>query len=199
MSNRSYLTTTNTGKIYPGFQNPAFNSEQDWILISGGCIPLLWLALFSDSDLTTREFVLQGKPYSATAPITERLLAINRLNERGVFLNQLFGASGSLEHHLSLFGDYLASCSGKFLTLECEEIACEYSAGQFDMWLRQCLLGLRLLDPGVRENLIRLSTVMSDRRFLTLAELTSRKAPKEDWWNYYRIMGDAYLRPVPWG
>ena len=199
MANRAYLAVSDVRRIYPAFQNPTFSTKENWVLCSAGCVPLLWLALFEEIDLVTETFRSDQGPVVATAPLATRGQAVARLAQRRSLLNSLFEEEGGLDHHLGLFSSYLSSLRGAYVTMEVEEIACLHPDGEFDALLRNCLIGLSTGIPLVKDALVTLSTVIPDRRFITLEDARKGVYEQEDMWNYFRIMGEHYLREdVPW-
>jgi len=199
VSNRCYLTTSDVERIYPGFQNPAFDEAESWVLCSAECVPLLWLPLFGDGDLATARFTTEEGEIDATAPLAKRVDAIEHLRGCAPFLDRLFADNGCIGGHLSLFVSFLSRCKGEYVTLQLDEIARLYpTEAEFDNLLRQCLAGIRYRRPNVREDIIALSTVMPERRFVPYEQLAVQ-GHQEDWWNFFRIMGESYLRnDVPW-
>jgi hypothetical protein len=168
------------------------------VLASAGCIPLLWLPLFSETDLVAATFHDRKGSIEALAPLAEREAAISCLKSRGAMLNRWFAGSGGLTHHLELFLRYLEQQPGKYATLQVDEIQCLYPEGQFNELLQGCLRSLDAADPEAREYLVELSTVMPERRFITLADANAGACEPEDRWNFFRILGEGYLQAPPW-
>jgi hypothetical protein len=198
MANWAYLTVTDEPRIYPGFQNPLFDDAKSWILASAGCVPLLWLALFAESDLVQHEFSDRRGAILAFAPVAPRLMAVARLRVRAGFLNALFAANGGVAHHLDLFSDYVAKQDGRYITIQVDEIECLYEAGVFNQLLRAALRGLDASDPGAGNTLVQLSTIILERRFVTLAEANAGAYDPQDMSNYFRITGEGYVQTPPW-
>jgi hypothetical protein len=200
MSNRCYLSCSNSNEIYPSFSDPQFDADKSWIVHGVGCLPLIWLPLFTESDLTAKEFSVDGKTFTETAPIIERHIALERLESRRNFLNEIFFDNGGLNFHIDIFKKHLESFDGRFITAEVQEIGWLFQDGVFLNTLRQCFSCLDNKSPVAKEKLIELSTVMPERKFLTKSdfEKVGYDTPMEDKWNYFRILGEAYLVPVPW-
>jgi hypothetical protein len=198
MTNRCYLSCSNSTEIYPSFSDAGFNVETQWIDQGAGCLPLIWLPLFTDKDLVTTEFNVDGERFFETAPIVERIAGINNLNQCRSFINELFSNNGGLNHHIDLFASFLQGLEGKYLTIELQEIGWLYGKAEFDVILRRCLELIRARDVGAKEELVELSTVLVDRMFLKLEQLDYDKCEAEDRWNFHRIMGEQYIREIPW-
>lgn len=198
MSNRAYLAVSDIERIYPGFQNETFDQRESWVLASAGCVPLLWLPLFTEGDLAAATFQDRHGPIEALAPLAELKAALARLRLRAPTLNRWFAASGGVAHHAELLLDYLGQQTGKYVTLQVDEIECLYAEGQFNELLRGCLRLLDAADSEAKDYLIELSTVMPERRFITLAEANEGTYDQEDQWNFFRILGEGYLKAPPW-
>jgi len=198
MANWAYLAVSDESRIYPSFQNPSFDTKKHWVLASAGCVPLLWLALFSEADLVSVGFQDKEGPLQAFAPVTTLAGSLKRIAQRGPFLNELLASNGGVAHHLGLFADYLAAQDGRYVTMLVDEIECLYEKGMFNELLRSALRGLDNRDPEVVAPLVELSTIMLERRFVTLAEANAGAYEREDMSNYFRIMGEGYIQRPPW-
>jgi hypothetical protein len=199
MSNRCYLVGTDERAIYPSFVfAKTFRPENDTYLASAGCIPLAWLLLFSQDDLVTKTLTPEGGAVTVTAPIAEREPALARLAARGPWVSGLFEANGGLAHHFELFTDHVRGGDHHFLTIELEEISGLHPEGEVEARLRRCLAALDARDVAVKDELVWLSTVMIERRFVTLEDAHAGRAERQDQWNYFRIMGEGWSRPAQW-
>ena len=124
MSDKSFLCCTNHQRIYPtkGLEYEA----KDILLISAGCVPLLWLALFSESDLETHTFDIDndGEPSQLTvrAPLAKRRDAIDQLRSRAGFVDKMFKDNGGVAHHTELLLAHLEAAPHEWLTIEWDEI-----------------------------------------------------------------------------
>jgi len=199
VSNRCYLTCTDSTQIYPAAGDlPDFDPEVHTVLSSAGCVPLLWLCLFSERDLQGRKIAIEAEePIQAEAPIALRSSALALLEGRRDFLCELFADNGGLTHHLDMFSSRLSAYPGSYLSIEYDEIGWLYAAPEeFAALVRLTLAQLDAGSPSAKEGLVELSTLMIERRFVTLDEAPN--ADQEDAWNYFRILGEGYIRNAPW-
>jgi hypothetical protein len=198
VANWAYLTVSDEPRIYPGFQNPSFDPDESWVLCSAGCVPLLWLPLFSEQNLVSMEFSDKDGPIPALAPVTTLADGLRRLDELSPFMSELFRENGGVAHHVGLFSQYMAAQRGRHVTIQIDEIECLHGEGAFRDTLRLALRGLDTRDPEVLDSLAQLSTVMLDRRFVTLADARAGTYAPEDAQNFFRILGEGYTRQAPW-
>lgn len=198
MANRCYLSCSDHDGIYPSFSLPDFNTEVQWVVHGAGCLPLIWLPMFTDGDLVSKEFSAEGQTFTETAPVVSRMLGVERLLSLRGFLNKLFRENGGLDHHIDVFAEFIKSMDGEYVTIELQEISWLYQAGEFQPLLRRCLTNMAAQSTEAKDALITLSTVIDGRRFLTLEETEDGNYEDEDMWNYFRIMGEPYIRNVPW-
>jgi hypothetical protein len=200
MTNRCYLSCSDSPEIYPSFSDPSFDIDKSWIDHGAGCLPLIWLPLFSESDLTSKEFTVDGQTFTEIAPLANRLTAIERLKSRRAFLNAMFAENGGLDYHIDIFLQHLETANGEFLTAEVQEISWLLNTGVFNEILKGCLNLMDNNDQLAKEDLIFLSTIMPERKFLTKQdfEKVNFETDQEDSWNFFRILGEAYTHPVPW-
>ena len=203
MSNRCYLSASEHTGIYPSFSLPEFDTETQWIACGEGCLPLIWIPMFSADDLVTETFSTGGQTLTETAPVVKRETGIERLISRRNFLNTIFERNGGVDHHIDMFTHHVKSVDCTYLSVELQEMTWLYEDGEFQELLQDCLSGLDSGNPSVRDALVTLSTIMlgtllNRRRFLTLADFESGDHKQKDMWNYFRIMGDSYIRDVPW-
>lgn len=198
MSNRCYLVGTDAPTIYPSFVNKPFEPEKDTYLASAGCVPLAWLLLFRPGDLVTAAFEPEGEKIEVTAPIVRKEKAIANLSEARAWVDPLFVANGGLGYHLDLFVEHLAGSDHQHLTMEIEEIEALHDDGEVLGHLRACLTALEARDPRVKEELVWLSTVLVERRFVTLEDAQEGRAEKEDQWNFFRLLGEGWEREAAW-
>jgi hypothetical protein len=200
MSNRCYLTITPYERIYPSAGDLAFELEQHTALASAGCVPLLWLAAFSASDLCTQTVPpARGRSEALTleAPLAKRSDALARLEERRSWLVGLYADRGDLTHHLDLLLEHLRTYDGMWISIELEEIAVLHrDPAAWYAELRRCLELLDRRDDSVRAPLAALSTVMLDERIVALG--AASKATRKEQWNFFRVLGEGWGRPSPW-
>lgn len=197
MSNRSYLTVGDHERIYPAFGDLPFNPMQNVALACDGCVPLLWLALFTAEDLRAHTFELQGQKIEAVAPVGPRTPAVARLRARAPFLNEQFKEQGGVQEFIELLARHLESVAGSFVSIELEEI--EALNAEYDIAdvLKVALQRLDAEDSSCLDLLIPLSTVLEDRSFLP-PERAAQSGQREDLWNVYRLIGGGWLLPTPW-
>jgi hypothetical protein len=68
----------------------------------------------------------------------------------------------------------------------------------FNEQLCVALRGLDARDASAVDALVELSTLMLERRFVTLAEANAGNYEPEDMSNYFRITGEGYVQTPPW-
>jgi hypothetical protein len=198
MANRCFLTLSPEQVPYPSYRR-GFEEESQTLLTSAGCIPLMWIGLFEDGDLRSAELENDdGEMELVTAPVASVDIGLHRLPGVTAFLNGVFGENGSLSYHAELLARYLQSFCGNFVTLEAEEISWLFdSRSTFDSLLREAIGGIRRRDSACVTALLELSTVIPTARFV---EYEEKSATDEERWNFFRVMGEPYLRKdVPWG
>lgn len=201
MSNRAYLTVTPWERIYPSAGDLAFSPETHTALASAGCVPLVWVAAFSEADLREHTFPAAPphRPAELTfrAPLSPTAAALERLAARADWLASLYADRGPLGYHVELFLRHLRSYDGAWLSIELEEIAALARDPQaFDDELRACLSLLDRRDAALRERLASFSTVLMDQRFVSLDDAPT--ATREEQWNFFRLLGEGWAKPTPW-
>lgn len=201
MTNRAYLTVTPWERIYPSAGDLAFSPESHTALASAGCVPLLWIAMFSEADLREHTFAPKPphrpSPLTMCAPLAPAPAALDRLLERTEWLTSLYADRGPLGYHIALFLSHLRSYEGAWISIELEEIsALARDPRAFDAELRACLSLLDRRAPEVRERLASLSTGLLDQRFVTLEDAPRATRPEQ--WNFFRLLGEGWGKPTPW-
>ena len=196
MANRAYLTVCDHERIYPWLGDLPFDPARDVALASDGCIPVLWMCLFSAGDLRTHRFTLEGRPLEAVAPLAERAAAVTRLRSRAPALERWFAEQGGVAPFVELLAAHLDAQPGTIVSMELEEI--EALHGEYDMVdvMRTALTRLEAEDESCLRLLLPLSTLLR-RRFLPPAE-AALSEEREDRWNVYRLIGGGWLLPTPW-
>lgn len=197
MSNRAYLTVCDHDRIYPWFGDLNFDPQREVGLACDGCVPLLWMCLFSVADLQTCDFTLRGHAVKAVAPLAGRTEALTRLRARTALLSGWFEKNGGLEAFVDLLAVHLEAQPGRFVTIEWEEI--EALNSKYDMAdvMRTALQRLEDEDEACLDLLVPLSTVLENRPFLPPKE-AAQSGAAEDSWNVYRLIGGGWLLPTPW-
>lgn len=200
MSNRCYLTITPYERIYPSAGDLSFSSEEHTALASAGCVPLLWLAAFSASDMRTQTIPPAGgraEALTMEALLTQTSAALARLEERREWLVALYRDRGDLSHHLGLLLEHLRTYDGAWMSIELDEIAVLHRdpAAWYEE-LRACFDLLDRRDDAARARLAAFSTVMLDERIVALDD--APKATRKEQWNFFRVLGEGWGRPTPW-
>jgi len=194
-----HLFSTDFDGIYPGQQYEDFKDTEHIVLLSGECIPLLWLFMFEEQDIRTASLTCRDQSVAEfLAPVVSRHVALDRLSDKARFMDELFQSEGGLAHHRQLFSDYLSKCSGKHCTIDLEELEVFYGQRQIRALLFEALAFLQEKSPLAKTPLKELATIIPNRRFMTLED-AAHGCEDEDWWNYFRIMGGSYCHEVPWG
>lgn len=184
-------------RIYPWFGDLSFEPQRDVGLACDGCVPLLWMCLFSAADLQTHDFTLRGHALKAVAPLAERTHAIALLRARKPLLSGWFEQNGGLDAFVDLLAAHLEAQPGRFVSVELEEI--EALNDEYDIAdvVRTALQRLDDEDETCLDLLAPLSTVLEDRPFLAPKQ-AAQSGAREDSWNVYRLIGGGWLLPTPW-
>ena len=175
----------------------AFDPQRDVGLACDGCVPLLWMCLFSVADLYTHDFTLRGHTLTAVAPLAERKQAIARLRARKPLLSAWFRENGGLDAFVDLLAAHLEAQAGRFVSIELEEIEALNDEYDISDVVRTALQRLEDEDETCLDLLAPLSTVLEDRPFLA-PQQAARSGAREDSWNVYRLIGGGWLLPTPW-
>lgn len=122
MANYAYLCVSDRETIYPAFADEFYDPATSTISSCAWNVPLLWFGLFRPSDLVTKTFHTDDGPYVVTAPITTRDTAILQLFESLPRLQSLFADRGSLDAHAKLLAEAIHRSSGRYATVEWDEI-----------------------------------------------------------------------------
>ncbi|HSY17178.1 MAG TPA: hypothetical protein VK815_02545 [Candidatus Acidoferrales bacterium] len=199
MANRAYLTRCDSDQIYPSFQNPAFKPGEHTLLASAGCVPLLWWFLFAPEDIALKQFTVRGQTFEEAAPVAPAEVALERFHARLPLLEEWYAANGGLAHHHELLASWISSHGGGCISIEWQEIACLHAENVFRSAAEEALWFIADNDIGAKKPLTQLSTIFETRRFLTRPELDAENVEQEDWWNFFRIMGESHIAETPWG
>jgi hypothetical protein len=99
-------------------------------------------------------------------------------------------------YYIDLFVSHLESNpTFKYISLELQEIELLYEESYILELLKNTLNQLNDHDIEGKEGLIELSTVLIDRKF---RKLTDESNEIQDFWNFFRIMGDGFIRETEW-
>lgn len=126
MSNRSYLAASEADSIYPSFSQEDYDAEQQLVASDVEALPLLWLALFRESDLRRMVFNLQGQEIPAFAPVCTKDQALQQLDQAVPYLTKIFPEFSRLAEYASLFRSAIEPLPYRFISIELEEIAALY-------------------------------------------------------------------------
>lgn len=200
MANRCFLSCSDVPGIYPSLADSDFDAERSWVAHGAGCLPLLWLPLFEPASFVRKTFETEEGPCTVLAPVCDRGEALRRLSSRRAFLNSMFAANGGLDDHIDLYLQLIEASDGSWLTAEWDEVSRLHPASAFDEMVVQCVNQLDREDAGAREGLLHLSTVDGARPFVapSLVQVAGATLPDVDVWNLFRILGESYIRRVPW-
>lgn len=201
MSNLAYLASSSFSGIYPSAQAKGYKPEKQTVACAIECVPLLWLALFRDADLTTETIATDDGDVTVTAPVTTLAKGLKQLSAAIPRLEAVFAKSGSLGLHAALLKQALQEPGGKYITIELDEIAALASSRKaFDKQVRDALQALDKGTPAeAKKRLVKVSQVDARRTFLAPAELMAQQKPAAaDLVNLERLLGTEHFRPVPW-
>ena len=158
--------------------------------------------MFKAEDLIEAKFESNiqetGDLVEVKAPLALKNKVLDTMQENRNFFNNLFEKNGGLEHHFDLFQNYLREFSGNYVTIEMDEISWLYPKEYFYQQYKDCLNSIERRSSKCFNFIVEASTVIIDRRFVRLEEARNDYIQQEDIWNYFRIMGDRYLKNVPW-
>ncbi len=142
MSNSSYLCGTDLNAIYPSAIEQGYDSDRQTIASDDECIPLLWLALYRETDLRSGTFEIDGEQMPTIAPICRTEAAISQLNASLPYLNSIFANEGSLDDYVEMLASALQHSGFKYTTIELGEIADLYpEEHRFDDLIAMALRG----------------------------------------------------------
>ncbi|MCP2040880.1 hypothetical protein L1281_001470 [Neisseria sp. HSC-16F19] len=199
MSNKAYLHCSTGPLIYPYWNSAERGGgEYQCVALVDGCIPLLWLLLFAPEDMRSETLADDnGQDWLLLAPCTTRGLAVERLQARRGFVNDLFAANGGLDTHIDALAGYLNSLPPQaYISLDTVELQCMDADFQYlPQQLGAVWAQLAAQDPAVKAGLLDVSTVIDDRRFLPWP--AAYQAEPEDRWNLFRLLGET-VKPAPW-
>lgn len=215
MANRSFLCCSDVKSIYPSFVDADYDAGEQTIASDVDTIPALWFAMFRPPDMKQKTFNVDGDRVKGIAPLTTRKKAFQQLKEALPLFNEAFREEGPLNEHFRLMSQALREASGKFITVESEEVSEIFQSE--DEFYRQFRQTLRAIDQGDASQLRKLLTDLSQlrlgRRLLIGKRHTFPSArmyldqleySRSEQWNFTRLMGAGRLgsmglgRDVPW-
>ncbi|MEZ6142344.1 MAG: hypothetical protein R3B84_17435 [Zavarzinella sp.] len=209
MANWAYLCATDRETIYPSFGDQPYDASKQTIASQTYSIPLLWLALFRESDLIQRTFTQEGKTLLAIAPRCDLRRAVGQLDAAIPYLEELFYGYGKLDEYAQLFRSALENLPYQYVTIELEEIACmAKSRVEFEEILRKSLAHMGNedeFDPKAQWRLIYLAQLWDAHPRFPPARmfLDGSKPSGRDCVIHGRILGSgrnstSQGRTVPW-
>jgi hypothetical protein len=123
MSNRCFLIASNINTIYPSFAEENYDAPEQLIATNVEALPLLWLALFRESDIRRTVFQVEGKNVSAYAPVCPKETALAQLDQAIPHLSRIFPELGALAEYGTMFRSGVAPLPYRYLSLELDQIA----------------------------------------------------------------------------
>jgi len=199
MANSAYLCCTGKEHTYPSGQQPNYDPKCQTVAHCDYAVPLLWIAIYRIEDIRIDELEVEGQILREPAPVVHRRLVARRLEESTPRIETVFPQSGSLVEHAKLLRTAIAEIdsSYSYVTIEMEEIACLVSG--FHGTFRRLLQFMGGADvPDVRELMVRVTELHTDREFLSLSRFAGEDLPKEDWENLAHLLGGELYRDLPW-
>lgn len=208
MANWTYLCATDREAIYPSFGDHPYDPAEQTIASQVRSIPLLWLALFRDTDLVERTFTQEGETFVAKAPICDRERALEQFDAAIPYLEEEFYGYGPLTEYAALFRSAIEPLPFRYVTIELEEFACmARSREMFEETLHAALakMGDEEFDPKTQERLIYLAQLWDIHPRFPPARLLldDVKGAGRDYVMHGRILGSgrnstSQGRPAPW-
>jgi hypothetical protein len=199
-----HFLASNAARPMAAFAEPSSESEEagfdNWLLGAGHAIPLLWLFVFSESDLL--EHPANSDPeYSLEQPIqipcTTVQSAVTRLRARTDLLNAWFGSKSSLEYHVALFTHWLESLSYTYISLDWYELISEEGPHMMSL-LRGLLRGIDNKDPACVADLLDISSLDPSVSFITLEDAAKGEFSEAEMHNFFFLLGDGDHHTPPW-
>ena len=200
MANRSYLAATDNDTIYPSASEPKYEPGAQTIAQGVYCVPLLWLGLFRPSDMRTQDFNIDGDTVTGVAPVADVETAAAQLRQSATTYDQMF-PDGHFADYCDLLAEAVTSIGRKYVTVEMEEIACMDDPDEFYDDFRLALrsfAGVESIADG-RDKLITISEVNTQVTIPTARCMLDHAGVSDDQLDTHsRIIGCAWIRPVPW-
>jgi len=208
MSYASYLCCCDTNRIYPEYQNPAFDSSEHTLAVCFDGVPVLWVAMFRPGDIQEHTFGAEGDEYSAWAPLTTREQALVNLRQSRDRLNLLLGELGPLDAHLEMMEQLLTEVTGTYITASLDEIAQVFSPEGYEgpgyraLFERVLayLAGEGEPTAELRRDYLYYVAGLDDEVGIASPRiyLDSEDYEELEAFNMAHVMGDCHIRPTPW-
>src|SRR5215207_7861736 len=97
MSNRTYLCTSDQPLIYPSLSEDGYDYRQQIIAADSYAIPLTWLMLFREADISERQVPQGGNTITLSAPVVGADVALARLPQSVASVSSVFPQQRSLQ------------------------------------------------------------------------------------------------------
>ena len=218
----AYLCCSDFESIYPSAQLKSFDPKLHTIACDVDFVPLLWLAMFRESDMQRQKIKVQGTASEGRAPIARKSQALTRLQDSVAILNALFSPEGPVDEYIRLLREALIAAPGKFVTIELDEVA--QSLLGSESYFRGLTKALKYVDganwglksahsPTIKPMFQRTSGEVAKARNV-LAKISGLRLYRpfpdarcklqdhdisEDMeWNFTRLIGESFTRDVPW-
>jgi hypothetical protein len=201
MSNRSYLSVTNSDTIYPSTAEAEFTPDQQTVAQGVYCVPVLWFALFRPSDVRTQVFDVQRERVTGIAPISEVEVALAQLKAAMPNLNEMFRQQGKFDDYADLLSQAIESTGRKYVTIESAEIECIGDPDEFYDDFRAAINAINNAESLAvgRERLLKLSEIPASARFPSARCIIEKNRVSDREMDVHaRIIGCAWIRKVPW-
>ena len=207
MANRAYLCQSDHDSLYPSFVDEEYDSAAQTLASDVEAVPLLWLALFRPQNLRQQTFEVDGEEITVEAPIVERATALAQLEESRPYFNSLFEAAGSLDDYYAFFRQLLESATGKYVTIELQEVATLYEDEQ--QFYDEVRAALAAIGSPVNEEdqhrLMEICQLPSNLKFPSARMyLDHLDYSDDDQWAFTRVLGAGQFgslgigKEVPW-
>jgi len=193
-----YLTNADINRIYPSFNNKDYDPEQDTVLLAAEYIPILWIVMFKEEDLQTETFRLDNFTYTLTAPVACKQKILQTLAQRQKIIKKYFKTNGNTDQYFKLFNEHINKFEHKYFSIELEAIASLYPKNQFQKLLQNTLKLLDQNNDKAKQNLIKLSEILPEHKFITLEQVDSGIFSDEEQLNFFRILGESLDESAPW-
>ena len=211
MSNRVYLCTSNRPLIYPSSSEDSYDSRQQIIAADSYAIPLTWLMLFREADISAQQILREGDAVTLSAPVVGVDVALARLPQSVASFSSAFPQQRSLQPYADMMATALSSAR-QFVTIELSELE-DMGAELFWSLFRHSLRGFEdpgcwIPNPGIPDppghfywpdSLCQVTSLRFDLAFPPADMLHSGgHYSDDDLGNHGHLFGESLHRPVPW-